>query len=149
METALETAGGFPRVEVCEANLRELETERQLHVEEWDAKFKAAYEKLDKVPVSRDWHEKKTRRVFRKHRYKILEEEKLKMQQRSDKKVFRLFSRHGEQVEEVAVLTLLNFSRLRSGAVSTASYGYPGVLKDVAILLRLHDNTLKFSYCTP
>ncbi|KAL3694270.1 hypothetical protein R1sor_007921 [Riccia sorocarpa] len=52
----------------------------------------------------------------------------------------RLLSRHGEQVQEVAVLTLLNLSRLRSVAVSISSYGYPGVLKDVAILLRLHDN---------
>ncbi|KAL2633445.1 hypothetical protein R1flu_004924 [Riccia fluitans] len=52
----------------------------------------------------------------------------------------RLLSRHGDQEQEVAVLTLLNLSRLRSTAILIVNYEYPRVLKDLATLLRLHDN---------
>ncbi|KAL3700734.1 hypothetical protein R1sor_018756 [Riccia sorocarpa] len=111
------------KVEVCEANLRELETERELHVEEWDAKLKAAYEKLDKVTASRDWHEK--RLVEFSEKYKTLEEEKLKMQQRSETD-----SRHRQHAEAES-RSLINNLRESKEKLASVSSELAAALKEI------------------
>ncbi|KAL2651025.1 hypothetical protein R1flu_019153 [Riccia fluitans] len=111
------------KAEDCESKLRELEAQRDVHVDEWEAKLKTANEKLDKVMASRDWHEKKL--VEFSEKYKILEEEKLKLQQKSEND-----SRHRQHAESES-RSLINSLRETKEKLASVNSELAAALKEI------------------
>ncbi|KAG6549722.1 hypothetical protein Mapa_008702 [Marchantia paleacea] len=113
------------KAEACESKLQEVELQRGNNVQEWEEKLRTANEKLAQVITSRDWHERSFVEVSDK--YKILEDEKFKLQHK-----FENECRHRQHAEAES-RGLICSLRETNEQLASVSSELAAALKDVEI----------------
>ncbi|KAG0589670.1 hypothetical protein KC19_1G038400 [Ceratodon purpureus] len=118
--------GTLSKAEVCETELERLQREEGKVVSEWQLKLQNANKRLEHVTAARDWLEEAI--VQTRERIRVLEEEKLHLQERLDAEVQQRQTAEGDA--RALVLTL----RETTEQVNVVKNQYSGALTEIEVI---------------